>query len=239
MDAPFRFVFPVFVALGLSHCASTPEEEPPLGEPKLEKLEHATLDPVDDQAGVLDDQRGRKAEAKAQEEEAVPPTGLAPVAGKEGRFVIRDKGGAMRVEGNLKGGRMDGLWKYYDPTGRRLAEVTYRADERQGPVTLFYVAKDGKAAGKKKMTGVYENGSLHGFARNFYGNGGKSLEREFDRGILQASRGWEEDAREMTDGGAQTEGLKVSQAEDALLSELEAFVQLKIRENAPEKPAGP
>ena len=32
--------------------------------------------------------------------------------------------------------------------------------------------------------------------------------------------------------GAQSEALSVSRAEDALLSELEAFVQLKIRQNA-------
>lgn len=236
MSGPVRFVIPVFAVLGLSQCASTTEDEAPLGEPKLEKLEHATLDPVDEEARAQDD-RLADSRSKTDVEEDSPASGLAAVAGKEGRFVIRDPGGALRVEGTLKGGRMDGLWKYYDPTGRRLAEVTYRADDRQGPVTLYYVSKDGKAAGKKKMTGVYEHGALHGFARNFYGNGGKYLEREFDRGILQASRGWEEDGKNMTDGGAQSAGLKVSQAEDALLSELEAFVQLKIRQHAGEKPA--
>ncbi len=236
MLAPLRFIFPVFAVVSLSQCASTPEEEAPLGEPQLEKLEHATLDPVDDEARAQDD-RSRNSRYKDDGEEGVSPAGLVPVAGKEGRFVIRDTGGAMRVEGNLKGGRMDGLWKYYDPTGRRLAEVTYRGDDREGPVTLYFVAKDGKAAGKKKMTGVYQHGSLNGFARNFYGNGGKHLEREFDRGILQAVRGWEEDGKEMTDGGAQSTGLKVSQAEDALLAELEAFVQLKIRQHASGKPA--
>jgi antitoxin component YwqK of YwqJK toxin-antitoxin module len=238
MYAPFRLCFPVIAVFGLSQCASTPEDEAPLGEPKLEKLDHATLDPVDDEARAQDE-RSREGRSKDDGEDAAPPTGLVPVKGKEGRFVIRDTGGAMRVDGTLKGGRMDGLWKYFDPTGRRLAEVTYRGDEREGPVTLYFVAKDGKAAGKKKMTGVYQHGSLNGFARNFYGNGGKHLEREFDRGILQAVRGWEEDGKEMTDGGAQSTGLKVSQAEDALFSELEAFVQLKIRQHAPDKPAAP
>jgi hypothetical protein len=57
-------------------------------------------------------------------------TGLAPVSGKDGRFVIRDAQGAMRVDGTLKHGRIDGLWKYCDPSGRRLAEVAYQADQR-------------------------------------------------------------------------------------------------------------
>jgi hypothetical protein len=58
-----------------------------------------------------------------------PVTGLAPVSGKDGRFVIRDAQGAMRVDGTLKHGRIDGLWKYCDPSGRRLAEVAYQADQ--------------------------------------------------------------------------------------------------------------
>jgi antitoxin component YwqK of YwqJK toxin-antitoxin module len=235
MPLSFRFLLALLVTLLLCQCASTPEDDGPLGEPKLEKLEHAKLDATEAEAtslATVEEEARAKARAKAKEEAEVPSTGLAPVAGKEGRMVIRDAKGAMRVEGVLKGGRMDGLWKYFDPNGRKLGEVTYRGDQRHGPVTLYFVSKDGKAAGKKKMTGVYDDGSLNGFARNFYGQGGKHLEREFDRGILQSVRGWKEDGKEMTDGEAQSAGLQVSQAEDALLSELEAFVQLKIRQNA-------
>ncbi len=221
MCHPIRFSVPVLAALVLCQCASVPEE--PLGEPKLDDMEEARLDPAPPKAGGP---RSKPAE------EEVPPGGLAPVSGKDGRFVIRDPKGAMRVDGHLKGGRMDGEWQYFDPQGRRLAFVNYRADQRHGLVSLFYVSKDGKAAGRKKMTGTYLDGTLNEFARTYYPGGEKELEREFDRGILQAVRGWKEDGRTMTDGDAQSAGLQVSQTEEALLSELEAFVQLKIRENA-------
>ena len=232
MSAAIRFIAPVFAALLLSHCASTKEDDEPLGQPELDHLEHAQLDPAPETAdGKLLDNGKPMDEA--------PATGLAPVSGKDGRFVIRDAQGAMRVDGTLKQGRMDGLWKYFDPSGRRLAEVGYRADQRQGPVTLYYVSTDGKAAGRKRMTGTYGDGSLDGMTRSWYPSGGKELERDFDHGILQGARGWQEDGKEMTDGAAQTAALQISKSEDALLSELEAFVQLKIRQHAPEKTGPP
>jgi hypothetical protein len=226
MSAMIRHAVPVFAAVLLCQCAAVPEE--PLGEPQLEKLEEARLDPEPESAG----------KPKKPALDTFTGEGLTPVFGKDGRFVIRDPKGAMRVDGTLRGGRMDGFWQYFDPAGRRLAGVTYRGDRRQGPVTLYFVSKDGKAAGRRKMTGVYEDGALNTFAMTFYTNGNKQLERDFDRGILQGVRGWKEDGSEMTDGAAQTAGLEVSHAEDALLSELEAFVQLKIRENAGAKPSG-
>lgn len=231
MFAPARFALPLAAALLLSHCASTAEDEGPLGEPKLDKLEHAKLDPGPD----TDTASKKKSAAPPDTEPEAPATGLVPVSGKDGRFVIRDAKGAMRVDGVLKEGRMDGTWKYFDPTGRRLAELGYRGDQRHGPITLFYVSADGKAAGKKRMAGANDNGSLNGMAVSWYATGGKQLEREFDSGILQGSRGWEENGKELSDGAAQSAALETSRSEDALLEELEAFVQLKIRQNAGEK----
>ena len=229
MTAPARFALPLAAVFLLGHCAATPDDDAPLGEPKLDKLEHAKLDPgPEDEAG--------QPRTKPQADAGVPATGLVPVSGKDGRFVIRDAKGAMRVDGVLREGRMDGPWKYFDPTGRRLAGLSYRGDQRHGPITLFYVTADGKAAGKKRMAGAYDNGSLNGMAISWYPTGGKQLEREFDSGILQGSRGWQENGQEMTDGAAQSAALDTSRAEDALLEELEAFVQLKIRQNANTKP---
>lgn len=230
MSPVSRSLLPLLSAVLLTQCASVKEEETDeLGQPQLEPLEHAELDPADptslDPVGTQKSRRARPAPEPA-------PTGLAPVAGREGRFVIRDPQGAMRVEGTLEGGRLAGLWKYYDPTGRRMAEVSYRADQRQGPVSLFYVASDGKAAGKKRMTGEFVDGTLNGFARNWYPGGGKYLERDFDRGLLQGARGWMEDGKDMSDGAAQTAAIEISRSEDALLSELESFVQLQIRQRA-------
>lgn len=229
MTIPVCRALPFAVALLLCHCASTPEDEGPLGEPKLEKLEHAKLDPGPEGTEG-------KPLTKSADEPGAPATGLVPVSGKDGRFVIRDAKGAMRVDGVLKGGRMDGVWKYFDPTGRRLAELGYRGDQRHGPITLFYVTADGKAAGKKRMGAAYDNGSLNGMAVTWYPTGARQLEREFDSGILQGSRGWQENGQEMTDGAAQSAALDTSRSEDALLEELEAFVQLKIRQNSSGNP---
>ncbi len=230
MTAPFRFALSLATVVFLTQCASSPEDDAPLGQPVLEKLEHAQLDP--DPAEDLE-----KPNAKLGADLDAPATGLAPVSGQDGRFVIRDAKGSMRVDGVLKAGRMDGVWKYFDPTGRRLAELTYRADQRHGPITLFYVSADGKAAGQKRMAAAYEEGALNGMARTWYPSGGKQLEREFDHGILQGSHGFLENGKEMTDAAAQTAALETSRSEDALLEELEAFVQLKIRQNAAQKAA--
>ena len=232
MPASARLLLATAAVVGLTHCASTPEDEAPLGQPVLDHMEHPKLDPGPEDAD------GKPLPKPAAEPDA-PATGLAPVTGKDGRFVIRDAKGSMRVDGVLKEGRMDGTWKYYDPTGRRLAELGYRGDQRHGPITLFYVSADGKAAGKKRMAAAYDDGALNGIAVSWYPTGGKQLERDFDHGILQGSRGWAENGKEMTDGAAQTAALDVSRSEDALLEELEAFVQLKIRQNASEKPGVP
>ena len=231
-SAPARLAVSLAAALLLSHCASTPEDEEPLGQPVLDKMEHPKLDPDPTDAGGKPDNK-RFAGTDA------PATGLAPVSGKDGRFVIRDAQGAMRVDGVLKEGRMDGAWKYFDPGGRRLAELDYRGDQRHGPVSLYYVSADGSAAGRKRMAAAYENGSLNGMARSWYPSGGKQLERDFDHGILQGSRGWSEYGKEMSDGTAQTAALDVYRSEDALLEELEAFVQLKIRQHATDKSKSP
>lgn len=202
-------------------------------EPKLDRMEHAQLDPDPEKPGSVET-GGAIPNSDAPPVGGVEPVGgLAPVTGRDGKFVIRDPKGSLRVDGLLKGGRMDGKWQFFDPTGRRLAEVHYRADQRHGPATLYYVAADGKgAAGRKRLTAEYQDGTLHGFARNWYPNGDRQLEREFDQGILQASRGWGPDGKDLADGAAQTAGLETSRTEDALLTELEAFVQLKIRQNA-------
>ena len=231
----------IIAATGLlCQCATSPEDEAPLGQPTLEKMEHAQLDPAPDNAATPSPKKSKpNTESAGHADADPPPTGLAPVTGKNGRFLIRDAKGTIRVDGTLKAGRMEGICKYFDPAGRRLAVVGYAADQRQGPITLYYVTADGAAAGKKKLTATYQNGALNGMAKNWFPNSKKQLERDFDNGILQGSRGWQENGQELTDSAAQSLALEISQAEDALLEELEAFVQLKIRENATEAASKP
>ena len=164
---------------------------------------------------------------------AVPTlTEAAPVpvaSGKSQRFVIRDKQQRLRVDGRVDGGRMNGMWVYYDSKGEKLGIVNYRLDQRQGPVQLYYVTADGPAVGRMRMQGTYANGFAHGMITNRWASGGKKLERDCDHGILQGARGWTEKGIRMSDGEAMKAAIEESRAEDALLAELENFVQLQLR----------
>jgi len=161
--------------------------------------------------------------------EAAP---VPTVTGKSERFVIRDKEQRLRVDGRVRGGHMDGLWAYYDSKGEKLAMVNYRLDQRNGPAQLYYVTADGPAVGRPRMSGSFAGGSPHGMIESRWASGGKKLERDFDRGMLQGARGWTEKGARMTDGEAMTAGIEESRAEEALLSELENFVQLQMRKKA-------
>ncbi len=153
-----------------------------------------------------------------------------PVAsGESTRFVIRDKQKRTRVDGRVNAGRMDGMWVYYDSKGEKLAIVNYRLDQRQGPVQLYYVSADGPAVGRVRMLGTYDGGSAQGLINSNWPSGAKKLERDFDQGILQGARGWKENKSRMSDGEAMKAAIDESRAEEALLSELENFVQLQLR----------
>ena len=159
-------------------------------------------------------------------------TDAAPVptaSGQSRRFVIRDKQQRLRVDGRVNAGRMDGTWVYYDSKGEKLAIVNYKLDQRHGPVQLYYVTADGPAVGRVRMLGAYDGGSAQGLLTSRWASGGKKLERDFDHGILQGARGWTEKNTRMSDGEAMKSAIEESRAEEALLSELENFVQLQLR----------
>ncbi|HWB02231.1 MAG TPA: hypothetical protein VG796_04340 [Verrucomicrobiales bacterium] len=164
---------------------------------------------------------------------AVPTiTDAAPVptaTGKMERFVIKDKQQRLRVDGRVQGGHMQGPWTYYDPNGEKLAMVTYKIDQRHGPAQLFYVTSDGPAVGRVRMTGSYADGSPNGMVVSHWPSGTRNLERDFDRGILQGARGWTEKGVRLSDGAAMKAAIEESKIEEALLTELENFVQLQMR----------
>ncbi len=151
------------------------------------------------------------------------------------RFVIRDRAQRLRVDGRLKAGRMNGPWTFFDAKGERLAAVGYRDDQRHGLIQVYYVSTDGPAVGRMKMSGTYAMGLLNGFARSSWPSGSQKLEREFDLGILQAARGFNEDGTRMSDGAAMKAALTESREEEAMLLEWENFVQLQMRRRAAEK----
>ena len=165
------------------------------------------------------------------------PLPVAKDTGTSERFVIRDKQQRVRVDGRVDSGRMTGMWVYYDSKGERLANVTYRADQRTGPAEMFYVTADGPAVKRQRMRGNYVAGTQHGTFVSNWPSGGKKLERDFDQGILQGARGWTEKGERMTDGAAMTAAIAESKAEEDLLTELENFVQLQLRKQAASKPS--
>lgn len=172
-------------------------------------------------------------EDDADEPLAVPTlTDAVPVpvaTGESERFVIRDKQQRIRVDGRVRGGQMDGTWVYFDSRGEKLAVINYKLDQRHGPAHLYYVSADGPAAGRVRMSGSYIDGMPNGMVESRWASGGKKLERDFDRGILQGSRGWSEKGARLSDGAAMAAAIEEGRNEEALLTELENFVQLQLR----------
>lgn len=127
--------------------------------------------------------------------EAVP----VPVAtGESERFVIRDKQQRIRVDGRVRGGRMEGYWTYFDSKGEKLAVLSYRLHQRHGPAHLYYVTADGPAVGRARMTVATRTVPSTAWWKAS-GRPGK-LERDFDHGMLQGARGWTERGARMSDG---------------------------------------
>ncbi len=155
--------------------------------------------------------------------------------GNSERFLIRDTQKRVRVDGRVDSGRMTGTWVYYDSYGEKLAVVNYKLDQRHGPVQLYYVTADGPAVRRLRMTGEFVNGAQNGMLQSRWPSGGKKLERDFDQGILQGARGWTEKGARLDDGMAMAAAIKESRDEDALLAELESFVQLQMRKQAATK----
>jgi hypothetical protein len=163
------------------------------------------------------------------------PLPLPPDSAESERFVIRDKQQRLRVDGRTSAGRMTGMWVYYDSRGEKLATVNYRHDQRSGPAQLFYVTADGPAVGRLRMNGAYAGGAQNGMFESRWPSGGKKSERDFDQGILQGARGWSEKGTRLSDGAAMTQAIAESKDEEALLTELENFVQLQMRKRAATK----
>lgn len=167
------------------------------------------------------------------------PGGLPAVSGRDGPMTIRDPNGKPRITGTVKGGRMHGVWIFRDSHGEKMAEVSYRGDLLHGPAVLRYVTADGAAAGRMRMQGSYEMGSLQGKAKNWWPGGGEKFIREFDNGILESVKGTREDGVPMQDGEAMSLALTESRDEETLLQELQNFVQLQIRKAAMKRPEPP
>ena len=151
------------------------------------------------------------------------------------QVVIRDPDKRVRVIGSLDAAGMQGVWRFFDAAGNRVADITWKDGVRSGPVELMHPAKVGSASGAARLKGHCSAGVFDGFQHSFWPAGRKKLEREFDAGMLQGARGWHENGKEMTDGEAMRAAVEESEADDALIEELESFARLQVRRRQAEK----
>ncbi|WP_333821123.1 tetratricopeptide repeat protein [Ohtaekwangia sp.] len=73
--------------------------------------------------------------------------------------------GQLNGEGSYKKGKIEGLWKYYQPEGTKLSEYTYVNGLAQGEATQYY------RHGQKKYIFQYKDNQLHGYYQEFHPNG--------------------------------------------------------------------
>ena len=151
------------------------------------------------------------------------------------QVVIRDPEKRVRVIGSLDAAGMQGVWRFFDAAGNRVADLTWKDGVRTGPLELMHPSKAGAAAGVTRLKGNCSAGVFDGFQHSFWPTGRKKLEREFDAGMLQGARGWQENGKEMTDGEAMRAAVEESEADDALIEELESFARLQVRRRQAEK----
>jgi uncharacterized protein len=87
--------------------------------------------------------------------------------------------GQVNGEGNMKGGKNQGVWKFHFRYGGLKSEYTYKDDLLHGPATEYY------PGGGKKSTMNYENDELHGYYQSFHLNGKVSEEGWYQNGKRQ------------------------------------------------------
>lgn len=87
--------------------------------------------------------------------------------------------GQLSGEGNLKGGKLDGPWKYYYRYGGLKSEFIYKNGELEGKGSEFY------PDGSKKSIASYTADNLHGYYQTFHSNGKTQEEGWFQDGRKQ------------------------------------------------------
>ena len=62
--------------------------------------------------------------------------------------------GQFSMEGKIKNGKKDGLWKYYNDNGQLKSEGTYKNGKQHGPSKIYY------ENGQLKEERTYKDGEL-------------------------------------------------------------------------------
>ncbi|MGZ4035335.1 MAG: toxin-antitoxin system YwqK family antitoxin [Bacteroidia bacterium] len=119
------FILPLFFSVGLISCSSQPGKAP-------EKI--VETDSVKSDSTL-------KFTIKDNRDSVI----------KDGEYIERYKNGVIKIKGEMKNGKREGLWKSWYEDGTPWSETTFKAGLKNGPTGTWY------ENGIKRYEGFYTN----------------------------------------------------------------------------------
>lgn len=113
----------------------------------------------------------------------------------EGPFELYTPNGQIQQKGTFANGKKKGIWKYWESTGIKIAEIEYKNGEPNGPIRLWYGSfiNSGQSAGALKLEGKFHKGSYDGKKITYHSNGFRRTEIWYDRGDLKQAAFYDTD----------------------------------------------
>lgn len=142
-----------------------------------------------------------------------------------GLIRIYDDMGRLMLEGSLISGQMDGTWTAWSSQKDRLAEWSYRAGVRNGPVKMWYgrmVYPD--ALGRLKLEGTFHDGNFDGPVTRYHATGSRRTVRIYEQGKIISAQCWAPDGTEQPPGFTTEVAAEEHKGDMLYLGELEGIV---------------
>jgi antitoxin component YwqK of YwqJK toxin-antitoxin module len=89
----------------------------------------------------------------------------------DGDHIERYKNGVIRIRGNMKDGKREGLWKSWYEDGKQWSETTFKAGIKNGKTTTWY------ENGNKRYEGEYTNDEESGLW-TYWDESGKEVSKQ-------------------------------------------------------------
>jgi antitoxin component YwqK of YwqJK toxin-antitoxin module len=105
---------------------------------------------------------------------------------KSNKYKTFYNNGKVKMEVELKNGKMNGLYHEYDSTGSQVVLATYREDVADGAWTEWY------ANGKMKKSYTYKNGVRNGNCTEYYQSGQVKWENIYENGVAGSPKAYSE-----------------------------------------------
>ena len=99
-------------------------------------------------------------------------------------------GGSKYILGEVKDGKVSGLWTKWYENGQKESEETFKDGKRDGLGTWWY------ENGQKKSEGKFEDDKKDGLWKSYYDNGQLKYEWNYKEGELISQKCWDEDGNE-------------------------------------------